>query len=162
MAYKPPPKADPQRKPKADAKEGKVAAAVVVTEPKSEDLEDILRRVLKQSLAELASPRGEHLSRHTPGGPRRGRGHQPPGRTGAQRPPAPTPDGRDASSTGNSAQPANLGGRTPGEPRTPLSCYSCVKIGYMAKHCPNCSGNGKGGDSTKSAPPRVSEELEQW
>ena len=63
MAYKPPPKADPQRKPKPDAKEGKVAAAVGVTEPKSEDLEDMLRRVLKQSLAELASPREESTHR---------------------------------------------------------------------------------------------------
>ena len=123
MAYKPSPKANPQRKPKAGAKEGKVAAAIAVSEPKSEYLEDMLRRVLKQSLVELASPRGEHPSRHTPGGPRRGCDHQPPARTGAQRPPAPTPDSRDASSRGNSAQPTNPGGWTPGVPRPPLSCY---------------------------------------
>ena len=144
MAYKPPSKANPQRKPKADAREGKVAVTVGVTEPKSEDLEDMLRRVLKQSLAELASPRGKHPSRHAPGDPRRGRGHQPPGRTGAQSPRAPTPDGRVTSSRGDSAQHVNPRGRTPGEPRPPLNCYSCGKIGYMARHCPNCSENGKG------------------
>ena len=55
MAYKPPPYAEPQRKPKEDAKEGKVAAAVSMKDPESEDLEELLHRVIKQSFAEMAS-----------------------------------------------------------------------------------------------------------
>ena len=59
MAHKPPSHADPHRKPKEDAKEGKVAAAVGMEDPKSEDLEELLRRVLRQSFAEMASSRVE-------------------------------------------------------------------------------------------------------
>ena len=69
MANKPPPYAEPQRKPKEDAKEGKVDAAVDMEDPESEDLEELLRRVIKQSFAEMASSSVEHPKKHASAGP---------------------------------------------------------------------------------------------
>ena len=79
MAYRPTPYAEPQRKPKEDGKEGKVAAAVGMEDPESEDLEELLRRVIKQSFAEMASSSVEYSRKHAPAGPRRGHGYQSPG-----------------------------------------------------------------------------------
>ena len=45
MAYKPPPNADAQRKPKGDARESNVAAAASDENPEYENLEELLRRV---------------------------------------------------------------------------------------------------------------------
>ena len=72
MAYKLPPYAEPQRKPKEDAKEGKVTAAVNMEEPESENLEELLRRVIKQSFTETASCSVEYPGKHASAGQRRG------------------------------------------------------------------------------------------
>ena len=140
MAYRPPSHADPQRQPKEDAKEGIVAAAVGDEDPKPEDWEELLRRVLRQSLAEMASSSVEHPKKHASAGPCRGRGYQPSGRSEAQRPPTPDRCGKGASSRGNYAPTTYPEGNPPREQRPPLSCYSCGQLGYKARYCPNCSG----------------------
>ena len=58
-------------------------------------------------------------------------------------PPNPNQTGKDASSRGNYASSTNSGGNPPMEQRPPLSCYSCGQLGYIARHCPNCSGKGE-------------------
>ena len=68
MAYRPTPNADSQKKANRDAKEGTVAAAVGMEDSKLEDLEELLRRVLKQSFAEMASSKEEHPGKHEPAG----------------------------------------------------------------------------------------------
>ena len=110
MAYKPPPYAEPQKKPKEDAKEGKVAAAIGMEDSESDDLEELLRRVIKQSFAEMAGSSVEYPGKHAPAGPRRGRGYQPAGRFGVQRPPNPNQTGKEASSRGNYAPSTHPGG----------------------------------------------------
>ena len=109
MAYKPSPYVEPQKKPKEDAKECKVAAAVGMKDPESENLEELLRRVIKQSFAEIASSSVEYPGKHASAGPRRGRGYQPPGRFGVQWPPNPNQTGKVASSRGNYAPSTNPG-----------------------------------------------------
>ena len=120
-----------------------MSAAVSMEDPESEDLEELLRRVIKQSFAEIASSSVEYPRKHAPAGPRRGRGYQPSGRFGIQRPPNPNQTGKDASSRGNCTSSTNPGGNPPMEQRPPLSYYSCGQLGYIARHCPNCSGKGE-------------------
>ena len=55
MAYKPSPLTAAQKRQKVDAKESKVSAGGE-KDPKYENLEDLLRCVLKQSLSEMESP----------------------------------------------------------------------------------------------------------
>ena len=114
--------------PKEEAKEGKVAAVVGMEDPESEDLEELLRRVIKQNFAEMASSSVEYPRKHAPAGPRRGRGYQPPGRFVVQRPPNPNQTGKDASSRGNYTSSTNPGSNPPMEQRPPLSCYSCGQL----------------------------------
>ena len=112
---------------------------------KYEDLEAMLRRVLKQSLAELGIPGAGSSGKDTSAGPRRGRGYQPPGRNGTKKPPEPKPAEKAPSSPNSSAPPAGSGGDNPKEPRPPVSCYACGLPGYISRFCPNCAGNGKRG-----------------
>ena len=72
MAYKPLPLTDSQKRHKPDAKDSKVAA-VGEKDSKYEDLEQMLRRVLKQSLSEIGGPGAERSGKNTSAGPRRGR-----------------------------------------------------------------------------------------
>ena len=58
MAYHPLPKTDTHRKPR-DSRDVKVAAAAGEKGTKSENLEEMIRRLLKESLSELVSPGGE-------------------------------------------------------------------------------------------------------
>ena len=84
MAYKPLPLADSQKRQKTDAKDSKVAA-VGEKDSKYEDLEQMLRRVLKQSLFEMGRPGAERHGEKTCAGPRRGRGYQASGRSGTKK-----------------------------------------------------------------------------
>ena len=144
MAYKPLPLTDPQKWHKLNAKESKVSA-VEGKDPKHENMEELIRRVLKQSLSEMASPGAECSGKKTLAGPRRGRSNQPSGRNGAKK--SPEPKSEKAQNVQNSsAPPAPTGANTPKELRPPLSCYSCGLPGYIARFCPNCSGNAKGGE----------------
>ena len=142
MAYKPFPLTDSQKKPKSDAKDSKVAA-VGGKDTKYEDLEQMLRRVLKQSLSELGSPRAESSGKNTPAGPRRGRGYQPSGRNETKKSSDPKTEAKAPSQQNSSAPTPSSGVDAPKEPRPPLSCYSCGLPGFIARFCPNCSGNGK-------------------
>ena len=85
MVYNALPKTDTQRKSK-DARNGKVSAAAGEKGAKSENFEEMLQRLLKESLSELVSPGGESSGKKTPSGLRRGRSYQPSGRTGGTKP----------------------------------------------------------------------------
>ena len=74
-AYKLLPLTDTQKRHKLDAKESKVSA-VEGKDPKQENLEQLIRRVLKQNLSEVASPGAERSGKKTSAGPRRVRGNQ--------------------------------------------------------------------------------------
>ena len=139
MAYHPLPKTDTQRKPR-DSRDGKVAAAAGEKGTKSENLEEMIRQLLKESLSELVSPGGESSGKKTPSGPRRGRGYQSSGRAGGTKPPETFQWTKAAGSPSSPASPKNPGGIPPREPRPPLTCYSCGLPGYIASYCPNCSG----------------------
>ena len=75
MAYNPLPKTDTQRESR-DSRDGKVTAAAGKKGTKSENVEDMIRRLLKEILSELVSPGEESSRKKTPSGPRRGRGYQ--------------------------------------------------------------------------------------
>ena len=140
MAYKPSPLTDAQKRQKVDAKESKVSA-VGEKDPKYENLEDLLRRVLKQSLSEMGSSGVERSGKNRSAGLRRGCGYQASGRNGTKK--SPEPKTEKTSSSQNSSAPTGV--NTPKEPRPLLSCYSCGLPGYIARFCPNYSGNAKGG-----------------
>ena len=142
MAYKPSSMADARKRHKSDARESKVSA-VGEKDAKQESLEEMLRRVLKQSLSEIRSPGVERSGKNTSAGPRRGRGHQPQGRGGTKKSPEPKSKTVPGSQS-SSAQPANTGNDAPKEQRPPIKCYSCGLQGYIARFHPNCSGNAKG------------------
>ena len=143
MAYNPLQSTELPRRHKPDAKESKMSA-VGEKDTKYEDLEAMLRRVLKQSLSEFASPRTESSGKSTPPGPRRGRGHQASGRHGAKQSPEPKTE-KAPSSQSNSAPPESTGAEDPKETRPPIKCYSCGLPGFIARFCPNCSENDKRG-----------------
>ena len=144
MAYKPSPLADTPKRPKPEAKENKVSA-VTEKDPKYENLEEMIRRVLKQSLAQMSPPGTERTGKTTSAGPRGGRSYQPTGRNGTKKPPEPKTE-KAQSAQSNSASPASTGANNAKEPRPPLSCYTCGLPGYIVRFCPNCSGNAKGGE----------------
>ena len=48
-----------------------------------------------------------------------------------------------AGSPSSPASPKDPGGNPPREPRPQLTCYSCGLPGYIARYCPQGSGNGK-------------------
>ena len=75
MAYNPIPKTDTQRKSR-DSRDVKVAAVAGEKGTKSENLKEMIRRLLKESLSGLVSPGGESSGKKTLSGPRRGRGYQ--------------------------------------------------------------------------------------
>ena len=112
MAYNPLQPTELPRRHKPDAKESKVSA-VGEKDTKYEDLEAMLRRVLKQSLSELGSPGADSSGKNTSAGPRRGRGYQPPGRSGTKKPTEPKPDEKAPSSPNSSAPPAAPEGTIP-------------------------------------------------
>ena len=145
MAYNPIPKPDPQRKSR-DTRDGKVAAAAGEKGTKSENLEEMIRRLLKESLSGLVSPGGESSGKKMPSGPRRGRGYQSSGRTGGTKPLETSQGIKAAGSPSSPASPKDPGGNPPREPRPQLSCYSCGLPGYIARYCPQYSGNGKRGE----------------
>ena len=143
MAYKPSPNTETPRKPKVELKDSKVSA-IEEKHAKNEDLEQMLRRVLKQLLPDRGSSEADRSGKSTADGPRRGRGYQPTGRNGTRKSPEPKSE-RGKGATEHSTPNPNSGSDTPKGPRPPPICYSCGLPGYIARNCPNCSGNAKGG-----------------
>ena len=88
MAYKSSPLTDTQKRQKVVAKESKMSA-VGEKDHKYENLEELLRCVLKQSFSETGSPGVERPGNNTSAGPRRGHGYQAAGRNGTKKFPDP-------------------------------------------------------------------------
>lgn len=86
MAYKPSARTLDSRKSR-EHKEEKVAAAATENSSKQESLEELFRRVLKQSLAEVGSAKGNTSGRTSPSNSLKGRGYRPPNRFGPKKPP---------------------------------------------------------------------------
>ena len=104
IAYKPLPLTDSQKRHKLDAKDRKVAT-VGKKDFKYENLEQMLRRVLKQSLSQMGGPGEERSGKITPAGPRRGRGYQPSGWSGTKKSSEPKTDEKAPNQQNSSAPP---------------------------------------------------------
>ena len=144
MAYKPSFNTETPRKPKVEVKDSKVSA-VEEKHAKNEDLEQMLRCVLKQLLPIGRSSGADRSGKSTIAGPHRGRGYQPPGRNGTRKSPEPKSE-KGKGATEPSAPNPNSGSDTPKEQRPTLRCYSCGLPGYIARFCPNCKGNERRGE----------------
>ena len=109
-------------------------AAIGEKDSKYEDLEQMLRPVLKQSLSEMGGTGAERSGKN---------GYQPSGRSGTKKSSEPKTEEKVPSPPNGSAPPPSSGGNTPKEPRPPVCCYSCGLPGFICRFCLNCSGNGK-------------------